>query len=118
MSNLPQKAPENVEVYSDNYSESGLWSLLKKAGAVVIDPALKLYYVLQDDNTPMKYKTIIMGALGYLILPMDLIPDFTPIFGFTDDAAALYAVIKTVGECITPEVLKKVKDKKKDLGLE
>ena len=50
-SNLPQKTPENVEVYSDNYSESGLWSVLKKAGAVVIDPALKLYYVLQDDNT-------------------------------------------------------------------
>ena len=59
---------------------------------------------LKDENTPGKHKMIIIGALGYFILPVDLIPDFIPVAGFTDDAAALIACLKTVSENVTPQV--------------
>ena len=48
--------------------------------------------------------------MGYFILPLDLVPDFIPVAGFADDAAALVAVIKTVFENITPEIKEKARN--------
>ena len=70
----------------------------------VIYYVLLLFYVLKDEDTPREHKMIIIGALGYFILPIDLIPDFIPVAGFTDDAAALLACLKTVSDNVTPEV--------------
>lgn len=101
--------PQNIEKYGDNYSDSGFWSVIKKVGKKVAKPAYTLYYVLMADGTPTKAKTIILGALGYLILPIDLIPDFIPVVGFTDDLAALIAAVKTVSNYVTPEIEEKVR---------
>ena len=73
--------------------------------------ALLLFYVLQSPDVPIAKKTIIIGALGYLILPFDFIPDFIPALGFTDDAAALAAALKTIKSSITPEIEAKAKAK-------
>ena len=74
--------PDNIEKYQGNYSESGFWNKVKKvalkAGAKVIYVALILYYELADPNVSPKEKAIIIGALGYFILPLDLIPDAIP----------------------------------------
>lgn len=99
---------EEIKGYGSNYSESGLWSKItnvaKKAGQKVIYTVLLLYYVLISPDVPLKYKSIIVGALGYFILPVDLVPDFIPVVGYTDDLAALAAVLKTVADCLTPEI--------------
>ena len=85
--------PKDLEKYQDNYSQEDLWDKLrkmaKKAGKEVVLKVLQLYYVLMDKNTPTKYKALIIGALGYFILPLDLIPDLIPLVGFTDDLAAI-----------------------------
>lgn len=52
-----------------------------------------------------------MGALGYLILPIDLIPDVVPVLGLTDDAAAITLAYDTVKASITPEIERKAKEK-------
>lgn len=97
------------------YSEDSFWhkivDIVKKAGAKVVYAALLLYYVLQDPECPNKQKSLIVGALGYLILPLDLIPDFIPLMGFSDDLAALVVVIKTVYSNITPAVRSKARIK-------
>ncbi len=107
--------PKRLERYQKNYSEKGLWEKLakvaRKAGEKVIYAVLLLYYVLIDPKTPMSYKSVIIGALGYFILPMDIIPDFIPIAGFTDDLTALLACIKAVNACITPEIQQRAKDR-------
>lgn len=109
------KVPQDIEQYQDNYSESGLFSKIgkvcKKAGMKVIYYVLLLYYVLMDPNTPMGNKTIIIGALGYFILPIDLIPDVIPIAGYADDLAALTACLETVKASITPSIRKKALQK-------
>lgn len=100
--------PDNIEQYQSNYSESGFWSKVKKvagkAGAKVIYVALILYYELSDPNVSPKEKAIIIGALGYFILPLDLIPDAIPVAGYTDDLAALLAAYTYVKGHLTPEV--------------
>ena len=112
------KTPQNIEQYQKHYSESGLFNKIgkvcKKAGMKAIYYVLLLYYVLIDENTPLKHKGIIIGALGYFILPVDLIPDLLPAIGFTDDIAALTACLKTIHDNITPSVKKKAIQKLTD----
>ena len=47
--------------------------------------ALILYYTLESDKVSLKDKALIVGALGYLISPLDVIPDAIPIAGLGDD---------------------------------
>lgn len=115
---MDDKTPKDVTKYQKHYSEKGLLEKIgntfKKAGLKVIYYVLLLYFVLKDENTPVKHKMIIIGALGYFILPVDLIPDFIPVAGFTDDAAALVACLKSVSDNVTPEIKSKAINKLHD----
>lgn len=86
-----------------------------KAGRQVVYPALVLYHMLSSASVPTRDKLIVIGALGYLILPMDFVPDFIPILGFADDASALALALKFEYDNVTPEMESraKVKAKKK-----
>lgn len=105
---MSRRSPKDIERYQKHYSDKGLLDKIgktfKKAGRKVIYYVLLLFYVLKDENTPTQHKMIILGALGYFILPMDLIPDFIPIAGFTDDATALISCLRSVYKNTTPEV--------------
>jgi len=59
-----------------------------------------LYRMITDDTYEVDTKTylIIAGALAYVILPIDVIPDFIPIVGWLDDAFVLSYVINTLYE--------------------
>lgn len=115
--NFNEKELENKK-YSEAYSEESFWDKLKnvakKVGSKGIYAALILYYVLQREDVPTKSKAIILAALGYFILPIDLVPDMIPLLGFTDDVAALYIIIKKVKEYINEEVKSQAKEKMKD----
>ena len=77
------------------------------------------------DAVPMADKSKVYGALGYFILPADLLLDFLPLVGYTDDLAALMWALHAVTKNITPEIkaqararlgelLSKIDDKKLD----
>jgi uncharacterized membrane protein YkvA (DUF1232 family) len=94
----------DIEKYREQYSESSFWEKVRKnalaAGRELIEKALWLFYAILDGDTPTKAKWIIAGALGYFISPIDLIPDFIPVIGYTDDLAVLVAAIVTVASHI------------------
>jgi uncharacterized membrane protein YkvA (DUF1232 family) len=83
--------------------------IAKRAGAKLVYAALILYYTLQSENVSKKDKAIIIGALGYMISPLDAIPDAIPIAGLTDDLAVLLYVLKKVWTDIDPEIQAKAK---------
>ena len=83
--------------------------IAKRAGAKLVYAALILYYTLQSENVSKKDKAIIIGALGYMISPLDAIPDAIPIAGLTDDLAVLLYVLKKVWSDIDPEIQAKAK---------
>ena len=58
----------------------------------------------------IKDKAIIVGALGYLVSPLDVIPDAIPIVGLGDDLAVLLYVIGKIGD-VSEEIKEKAKSK-------
>ncbi|MCA0972056.1 DUF1232 domain-containing protein [Halobacillus litoralis] len=99
----PAKA---VQIGRKHFSEKAYVEKVRKyggrIGTKIVYYSLVLYYAFQNPNTPKKAKLTIAGALGYLILPTDVIPDFLPAIGFTDDSAviiyALYQVLSQIDE--------------------
>ena len=89
------------------YSAPRLWQTLLKAavstGRKTLLTALTLFYCLQDRDTPTWAKGVIVGALGYLVLPMDLFPDIIPGVGYGDDMGALVAALGTVAAYVKDE---------------
>ena len=105
----------NWEKYSKLYSEGSLFDKLKKyaaqAGKKLVYLVLLLYHPLQKDNVPFKAKAIILGALGYFITPLDVIADFIPGVGYTDDLGALMMALAAVSMYIDGDVKRKSKEK-------
>lgn len=104
--NEPQQT--NHQLSAPNwYSGPALWRSLKKvarvAGRKTLTTALILFYCLKDHDTPAWAKGVIVGALGYLILPLDLMPDILPGVGYGDDWGAIVAALATVAAYIKDE---------------
>jgi uncharacterized membrane protein YkvA (DUF1232 family) len=85
--------------------ERDFWQKLKVTARKLpfIDDLVSVYYCALDPATPRHVKYTLYGALAYFILPFDLVTDFLPLLGFGDDAAVLYAAIRTVMPHIKPE---------------
>jgi len=80
------------------------WRTARKAARQIpfMEDVVAAYYCAMDKDTPMRAKGILVAALGYFVLPVDLIPDFIFGLGFTDDIAVLTAAITAVSAHITP----------------
>ena len=100
------KFRENLKKYSEDFSSGKLWEKLKesasKLGVKVVYTALQLYYLTLDPKVSLADKAIITAALGYLILPLDLVPDFMPA-GFLDDGIILAWALKQMNAAISDE---------------
>ena len=99
--------------YANRFSQSDfvekISRIAKRAGAKLVYAALILYYTLQSDKVSKTDKAIIIGALGYMISPLDVIPDAIPIAGLTDDLAVLLYVLKKVWTDIDPAIMDQAK---------
>lgn len=106
---------ENASNYAKHYNPSEFFDKIKefgkKAGAKVVFAALLLFYAVKSENMPLKEKAIAAGALGYFILPFDIIPDFIPVVGYGDDFAVLFATVRMVATYIDPQVINDAKFK-------
>lgn len=96
------------EGYRKYYSDASFWEKLKQiaktAGMKVVYPALLLHCLMKSDEVSIKTKLLICASLGYFILPLDFIPDFAPVVGFTDDLGVLLLILRQVSNHITPEI--------------
>ena len=101
--------------YANKFSNSEfvekIARIAKRAGAKLVYVALILYYTLQSDKVSTTDKAIIIGALGYMISPLDVLPDAIPIVGLTDDLAVLLYVLKKVWGNVEPDIKDKAMHK-------
>ena len=101
--------------YKDKFTQNGFIDKVsrraKRAGAKLVYAALILYYTLQSDKVSVKDKTLIIGALGYLISPLDVMPDAIPIVGLGDDLSVLIYVLHKVWGDVSNEIKEKAHEK-------
>lgn len=76
----------------------------KSLGTKTVYTALLLYYAYERKDTPSWAKKIVLGALGYLIMPLDMAPDLLPALGYTDDVGVLSFALVTVAAYINKDV--------------
>ncbi len=74
------------------------------------EDAVAAYYCALDTATPLQVRALLLGALAYFIMPVDLVPDFVAGLGFTDDATVLATVLALVARHITPAHRRKAAD--------
>ena len=91
-------------------------SQLKKV-AVQLKQDFEIYrLVLKHPETPALAKILLGLAIGYVLMPFDLIPDFIPVIGQLDDLVIVpllvYLALKIVPIAIVGECREKVKGEK------
>lgn len=100
--------------YEEHYSENGFWSKIgsafKKLGERAICQIFALYYVAKCDRVTTADKMLITGVLGYLILPIDFIPDLAPMIGYTDDMAAIGGLLVKLSGYVDDDIVDEVYD--------
>ena len=99
-----------IDDYQKHYNKNAAYKLLKElrkktrnlpsivagaTGAVVLSLG-SLLSPLENPETPPAMKALILGAIGYIIFPIDLIPDLLPVVGYSDDVASAAGVVAAV----------------------
>ncbi|MBO0601891.1 DUF1232 domain-containing protein [Sporosarcina sp. E16_3] len=99
----------------NHYSDEKFWGKMmkygKRAGKTTVYYSLLLFYVAKSPKVPKSTKMIIVGALSYLIFPLDLIPDFIPVVGLVDDAGVIAGAVFKVISHIDDDIKNKAKTK-------
>ena len=108
-----QITEKELQKYEQHYNESSFLDKVTKYGKLIginaLYKAVQLWFVMPKPDVPATTKAVIMGALGYLIAPLDFLPDLMPVLGYTDDFVAItFALIKVQGY-IDEEVERKSK---------
>jgi uncharacterized membrane protein YkvA (DUF1232 family) len=69
----------------------------------LVETTFAAYYCARDPATPLHARVALFGAIGYFIMPFDLIPDFIPFVAHIDDAAVMVLAVRSVTKHIKTE---------------
>lgn len=70
--------------------------LLSKPVGTVVECLGHFLSAIDNPALPIAEKTKVIGAIAYIVSPIDLIPDAIPIVGFSDDAGAALLLVKHI----------------------
>lgn len=91
-----------------NFNDQGFLRKLARyalrLGRPVVEQLYALYFMLQSQDTPMRSKMVIVGALLYFVSPVDLVPDILGPLGFSDDLAVIAMVYKQMKTYLTTDI--------------
>lgn len=61
-----------------------------------------------SSETPLSVRLLALGLLVYLLLPIDLVPDFVPVLGYADDVILVAVILRAVIRKSGPELLSRL----------
>ena len=99
--------------YADGFSDSKFVRKIKEIafllGSKLMYVLLVLWHAMKSPSLAMSEKMKIIGSLGYLIVPMDLVPDVIAGVGYADDISVVMFVFKAIQNTIDDDVIANAK---------
>ena len=102
-----RKSRELYEQYADGASEADvkkiagkLDSMKKGPIAEIWDSVTALWKMIKDPHAAWGAKALAIGALLYLVSPVDAIPDIIPVVGRTDDVGVIVAAVAALADSL------------------
>lgn len=82
----------------------GFWRKLGRVASRLpfAETLVAAYFCATDPATPLRAKAILFAALAYFVVPLDMVPDLVAFFGFTDDAAVIFAAVNLISMYMEP----------------
>ena len=103
-----QQFEEMIEGKEQHYSNEGFLNKFKQVGSKLglkgAEAAATLYVAMKSPDMPRSSKLIIAGALGYFILPIDVVADLLPMVGLSDDLVVMTMALTKVFMSITDDM--------------
>lgn len=89
---------EETQKKQEKSVRSKFWPTLRKAARHIpfSRDVVAAFYCALDPKTPTRVRGILLAALGYFVMPFDIIPDFFAVIGFTDDIAVLTLALSMI----------------------
>jgi uncharacterized membrane protein YkvA (DUF1232 family) len=104
---------KHLDTYAKRFSVPAFWAFLsrnaRRLGLKVAYAALLMFYAYNRKETPRWARRIVLGSLGYLLTPLDALPDLTPFVGYTDDLGILSFGLVTIAAYVNEEVKKQAR---------
>jgi uncharacterized membrane protein YkvA (DUF1232 family) len=111
----PADSTPDLGRYAKHYDEASFWAKAKNlpraAIGQVMEKALIARELLLDGGTPLWAKAALVGVLGYFVMPLDMVPDVVPVFGFADDLTMLTLVLANLDVLATDEVVARARER-------
>lgn len=79
---------------------------LREIARAIPATAQLVYRVVRDKRVDETKRAVMLAALGYAVLPFDLIPDRIPLIGKIDDIVIVAAALQALFEAAGDEILK------------
>lgn len=127
----PERQPQDINElsdqysgYEDNYSPFNFSNKIKAISHLIGEKAtskmLLLYHMCADPDSPLTkvQKRSLIGVLGYVICPIDLISDFIPVVGLTDDVSAVAIALGIIINAISDKTKIKVLEERVHADIE
>ena len=115
---IKKKALEKADSLGNCATEKEVAELDEKLPAMkkgviakVWDKVLYLWEKIKSPDIPASLKIVIAGALLYLVLPLDVLPDAIPGIGLLDDLTVILTVVREVSKYALPKLEKKLEKK-------
>ena len=102
----PDKAlVPSVIAVNEQRVATGFWPKIRKVAARIpfAKDVLAVWHCARDEQTPLAAKGMMLAALAYFVMPVDVVPDFIAGLGFTDDAAVFAALVAVLGRNLKPK---------------
>lgn len=81
-----------------------MFTVLKKLAATVKQEIRFYRLLVADARTPRCSRWLLVAAVGYVLMPFDLIPDVIPVIGHLDDAI-IVPLLLWLGLTMIPEIV-------------
>lgn len=96
------------KIINNNVLWNGIGNYAKKVGRASTRQVLLLYYVMRSSDTPKSEKLMLLSAIAYVVLPIDLLSaKRIPIIGWLDEVASLTIAFRKVSKYVTTDMERK-----------